>query len=208
MKEYNANLIKWDNYFFDVCKTVAKNSSCLSRKIGAILVKDKSIISSGYNGPPRGVPHCEKRYLIDSGMRDYMREVIDIDPDDETYHETCPRYAMGFKSGQGLEWCVAGHAERNALINAARAGIKTKNCKVYMDCGVPCTPCMVELINAGIEEIIVTKMEFYDISARYLLENCDSLKIRLYTHHCEHKNRYRTPISKETHCKDCGMYLG
>ena len=73
------------------------------------------------------------------------------------------------------------HAERNAIINAARFGIATKGTKMYMDCGVPCTPCLVEIINAGIEEIIVTKYEFYDQSAEYLLEQ-SGLPCRVYEH--------------------------
>ena len=206
---YNQKLQKWDTFFYENCRTVAKGSSCLSRKIGAVLVRDKSILSTGYNGPPRGVPHCNERYLIDPALQELLTQDGKT-PCDEDINTRCPRYIAGFKSGQGLEWCVAGHAERNALINAARAGIKTKNCKVYMDCGVPCTPCMVELINAGIEEIIVTKMTFYDLSADYLLRNSD-IKIRLYSHFCEHKG----VIPKEMlrgerggYCSDCGMYLG
>ena len=75
--------------------------------------------------------------------------------------------------------CVAGHAERNALINAARQGVATKGAKLYMNCGIPCTPCLVEIINAGIEEIIVTKLTYYDESAEYLVNN-SKLKVRTY----------------------------
>ena len=85
------------------------------------------------------------------------------------------------KSGEGLEWCVAGHAERNALINAARFGIETKGTTMYMDCGTPCTPCLVEIINAGIEEIVITKEHYYDQSAEYLLKE-SGLKWRIYSH--------------------------
>jgi deoxycytidylate deaminase len=83
-----------------------------------------------------------------------------------------------------LDVCVAGHAERNALINAARLGIETRGFKhdpttLYMSCGIPCTPCMVEIINAGVSEIVVTSISFYDQSAEYLLQNSE-LKIRLF----------------------------
>jgi len=208
--DHNASLVKWDNYFFNVCKTVAENSSCLSRKIGAIIVNDKSIVSAGYNGPPRGIMQCDQRWVVDKTMCD--KAGFDQNDLPEHIEGICPRYVqeMGFSSGQGLEWCVAGHAERNALINAAREGIKTKNRKVYMDCGVPCTPCLVELINAGIEEIVVTKYEFYDLSAKYLVDQMN-MKIRLYTHFCEHKNIIPKNVSKRTEegfCVDCGMYLG
>jgi dCMP deaminase len=171
-------LERWDRYFYSVCQAVGSNSVCLSRHIGSVLVKDKSIISTGYNGPPRGVPHCGERYKIDGELRAYLK-ANGINPDNEDFSNSCPRYTAGFKSGQGLQWCVAGHAERNALINAARNGISTLGTKLYMDCGVPCTPCLVEIINAGVEEIIVSKMTFYDSSAKYLLEN-SPLKCRVY----------------------------
>jgi dCMP deaminase len=151
----------------------------MSRKIGAILVRDKSVIATGYNGPPRGVPHCNERIKIDPEMRAYF-EAGGIDPD-KIDADKCPRQIMGFKSGEGLQWCVAGHAERNALINAAREGVCTKETTLYMDCGVPCSPCLVEIINAGVKEIVITKMTFYDASAKYLLDNSD-LKCRVFDH--------------------------
>jgi len=182
--------MEWDPWYHELCTVVAKKSQCLSRKIGAILVKDKAVVSQGYNGPPRGVQTCDKRWFNDSEMR----KVANFKHGDtssvafKSFYDVylkgkCPRYIpeMGFKSGEGLEWCVAGHAERNALINAARAGIATKGLKIYMDCGVPCTPCLVEIINAGIEEIIVSKMTFYDQSSEYLLKQ-SGIPIRVYEH--------------------------
>ena len=171
----------WDEYFYKLCRTVSKNSKCLSRQIGSVLTtKDRTVLGIGYNGPPRGVQHCGKRYLNDPELRSLMKSK-DMNPDDPVYHTTCPRYVLGFKSGEGLDWCVAGHSERNALINAAREGIATKGKVLYMDCGTPCTPCLVEIINAGIEEIVITKEHYYDISAKYLAEN-SNLKIRIYDH--------------------------
>jgi len=184
--------MEWDEWYLEICKIVGKKSQCLSRKIGAILVRDKAVISQGYNGPPRRVRTCDTRWLVDkrlveaAGFKTKQRpELTGISEEffKEHLEGICPRYVpeMGFKSGEGLEWCVAGHAERNALINAARAGIVTKGAKMYMDCGIPCTPCLVEIINAGIEEIIVTKPEFYDISAEYVLKE-SGLKWRVYSH--------------------------
>lgn len=172
--------LDWDEWFFNMCTMVAKKSQCLSRQIGAVLVRDNAIISTGYNGPPRGLPHCGYRHKIDINL---LSEYKDFDPyfDESITCVKCPRYILGYKSGQGLDLCVAGHAERNALINAAREGIKTKGCKLYMDCGIPCTPCLVEIINAGVEEIIVTKMVYYDASAEYVLKN-SNLKYRVYDH--------------------------
>ena len=179
--------MEWDEWYHELCTVVAKKSQCLSRKIGAILVRDKAVVSQGYNGPPRGVQTCDKRWLNDPKLR----KAAGFKQEDgeflmmygEKLEGICPRYVpeMGFKSGEGLEWCVAGHAERNALINAARFGIATKGLKIYMDCGVPCTPCLVEIINAGIEEIIVTKMTFYDQSSEYLLKE-SGIPIRVYEH--------------------------
>jgi len=221
MYEHNESLLRWDSYFYDMCKTVAKNSQCLSRKIGAVLVRDKTIICTGYNGPPRGVRRCDKRWEIDPKMR----EAANFKHGDtstkafESFYDVhlkgvCPRYVpeMGFKSGEGLEWCVAGHAERNALINAARMGIKTKRCKLYMDCGIPCTPCLVEIINAGIKEIIVTGMTFYDKSSHYLLLEAPDLNVRIYSNLCEHNNLLikndLNHSNVDGYCPDCGMQIG
>ncbi len=149
----------WDEYFLKVCNTVAENSKCHSRQVGAIVVIDNSIISTGYNGPPRGVPDCKFR--------------------DSNSPTGCPRHALGYKSGEGLEWCVAGHAERNALINAARHGVCVKGATMYMNCGIPCKDCLIEIINAGITEIVVTNLEYYDKMSEYLLRT-SGLKYRLY----------------------------
>ena len=105
----------WDRYFYNICLTVSTNSKCLSRHIGAILVKDNSIISTGYNGPPRGIPHCGIRHQIDPHLLSQYKSI------DKYFNENievkkCPRQILGYKSGEGLEWCVAGHSERNALI--------------------------------------------------------------------------------------------
>jgi len=180
--------MEWDEWYYELCKVVAKKSQCLSRKIGAVLVRDKTIISTGYNGPPRGVRTCDERWRVDNEMREKagFNNLNSAEFENKYRHElegVCPRYVpeMGFKSGEGLEWCVAGHAERNALINAARHGIETKGTILYMDCGVPCTPCLVEIINAGVVEIVVSKMTFYDASAEYTLADSE-LKCRVYDH--------------------------
>lgn len=190
--------MEWDMWYHELCQTVAKKSQCLSKKIGAILVKDKAVISQGYNGPPRGVMPCDERWLHDEKIRkavinnsikhsgnDGLSEFENISSEFYKKHleGKCPRYVpeFGFKSGEGLEWCVAGHAERNALINAVRNGICTKGTIMYMDCGVPCTPCLAEIINAGILEIVITKEHYYDSSAEYLLKE-GGLKWRIYSH--------------------------
>ena len=169
------NPISRDKWFYDLSVTVGSYAKCHSRKIGAILVKDNSVISTGYNGPPRGVPTCDQRWYIDEGFKEkYGQHAVGKET-----KGVCPRRVIGFPSGEGLGICPAGHAERNALINAARLGIETIGTKIYMSCGVPCTPCLVEIINAGVEEIICSSMRIYDETAQYLLEN-SNLKIRLY----------------------------
>jgi len=215
--------MEWDEWYHELCTVVAKKSQCLSRKIGAILVRDKAVVAQGYNGPPRGVRTCDERWIYDEKLRqaavdkaikhpgnDGLSPFEDVSKSfyKEHLEGKCPRYVpeMGFKSGEGLEWCVAGHAERNALINAARFGISTKGTKIYMDCGVPCTPCLVEIINAGVSEIIVSKMTFYDQSSEYLVKE-SGIPIRVYSHLCKHDETYTTPISKETTCGVCKTVL-
>ncbi|HRR48534.1 MAG TPA: deaminase [Bacteroidales bacterium] len=153
---------RWDKYFLGLANSVAQNSQCLSRKIGAIIVLDKSIISTGYNGPPRGVPPCDERWGKDDSLEFEFPERV--------RKGKCPRKAMGYESGEGLEYCIAGHGERNALINAARHGIAVKGATMYCNCPIPCTPCLVEIINAGIIEIVVTNLSHYDKTAEYLIK--------------------------------------
>lgn len=175
----------WDEWFYNMCLEVAANSKCHARKIGAILVRDKSIIATGYNGPPRGVPTCDQRWIIDKKFADkYAEAYKNFLNGGKEIKGVCPRRVIGFPSGQGLEICPAGHAERNALINAARHGIKTKGTQeepttLYMSCGIPCSPCLVEIINAGVTEIVITGISIYDQTAEYLLQN-SNLKIRLF----------------------------
>jgi len=166
--------MNWDKYYLDMCKTVATNSKCLSRHIGAIIVADKSIISTGYNGPPRGVPNCGAvRWAKDSVLKELRKTITVVD------FEKCPRQNLGYKSGEGLHICVAGHAERNALINAARHGTAVKGAIMYMDCPIPCSQCMVEIINAGIVEVVCTEMRYYDEVTKYIVSE-SGIKLRQF----------------------------
>ena len=116
--KYNSGPgMDWDEWFHLMCESVAKKSQCLSRQIGAVLVMDKAIVSTGYNGPPRGVPHCGHRHKLDSElMAEYVEKGVSEEDIVTKTATTCPRYILGYKSGEGLDLCVAGHAERNALI--------------------------------------------------------------------------------------------
>lgn len=170
MTEYKNGvyLSSWDKYFYEMCKIVSLNSKCLSRKIGAVITFDNSVISTGYNGPPRGVPHCNTRYTNDKRIIEKMIEhKIELTGE---VKRTCPRKVFGFKSGEGLDNCIAGHAERNALINAARNGVSVNNATMYAYCPIPCSPCLIEIINAGIKEIVVTDLSYYDEQGEWLVK--------------------------------------
>lgn len=167
----------WDEYYFNIAIQVASNSKCLSRQIGAVLVKDKTIIGTGYNGPPRGVPHCNERWDLD----DMFKEVAVRTEDLSLIDSKCPRQLLGFKSGEGLEWCAATHAEVNCIINSARLGISTKDTLMYLTCGIPCHNCMKVIINSGIKELILTNLSYYDKGAEFLIKNCD-INVRVYDH--------------------------
>lgn len=138
---------RWDIYFHNICVAISTKSPCLSRQIGAILVRDKSIISTGFNGPPRGFPHCTPAIQNSSNL--------------------CPRRAKGYRSGEGLIECPATHAEANCIANAARIGACTIGSTLYMNCIIPCKDCMSLLINAGIVEIVVDDLiPYHDLALK------------------------------------------
>jgi len=111
----------------DITKKVATRSSCIRRGVGALLVRDKRILTTGYNGVPSGISHCTK--------------------------ETCLRIKGDIPSGTRHELCRGLHAEQNAIIQAALHGISTKDSTLYVTCS-PCLICVKMLINSGIKEII------------------------------------------------------
>lgn len=164
---------KWDRRFWSACREIATWSSCLSRQIGAIIVRDRTVVSTGYNGPPRGIPHCGR----ERALRDETLKAFTFDPQDI---DACPRQAMGYGSGEGLRYCIAGHAEENAIVNAARLGVSTLNTIMYMSCGVPCKNCMIKIINAGIIEIVCESTALYDEESKFLLDH-SYVNFRQYT---------------------------
>ena len=165
------NRKSWDLYFLRIAREVSKNSSCLSRKIGAVLVKDKAIISTGYNGPSRGVKHCNER-TVDFYAQLNNTPYSDLDREVTKWQKAglCPRRLFGYKSGEGLHLCQAVHAERNSLIQAARNGVSTKDTVLYCNCPIPCKDCCKEIINAGVKKIVCLKGQDYDKYAKVLLE--------------------------------------
>lgn len=120
----------WDEYFMEMAEVTAKRSTCLRRHVGAVIVQDKHIIATGYNGAPRGIEHCGER---EGG---------------------CLREQLGIPSGEKHELCRALHAEQNAIIQAATLGQSVEGATIYVT-NQPCVICAKMLINAGIEKIIV-----------------------------------------------------
>ena len=118
----------WDEYFMQIAEIVKTRSTCLRRQVGAIIVKDNRIITTGYNGSPSGIKHC-----TDMGY--------------------CEREKLNIPSGERHELCMALHAEQNAIIQAANLGISTKDSTIYVTLQ-PCTICAKMIINAGILKIV------------------------------------------------------
>lgn len=168
----------WDGYFLKIATSVAENSKCLSRRIGAILVRDKSVISTGYNGPPRGVPHCDERYSCDPYLAETIAGTAGLTRPDVP---VCPRRLLGYASGEGTQLCIASHAEVNCINNAARNGVCTLGATLFLSCAIlPCKNCLCEIINAGIVEVVVVEMQPYDRTSLYILRH-SGLKIRTYS---------------------------
>jgi dCMP deaminase len=117
----------WDEYFMEITALVARRSTCLRRQVGAVLVKDKNILATGYNGSPTGIAHC-----LDIG---------------------CLREKMGIPSGERHELCRGLHAEQNAIIQAAKHGTNIDNSTLYCT-NMPCIICSKMIINAGIRRIV------------------------------------------------------
>ena len=169
---------RWDKYFYNICETISTKSSCLSRQIGAILVRDNSIISTGFNGAPRGIPHCgHERFMEDQVIYRELQSVMK-NTNAKTVGSTCPRQLLpDYVSGKRMELCTAKHAEENAVSNAARVGVITYGATLYIDSIIPCHRCFGLLINAGIKEIVVDEKRYYDQQTKFLRDNSD-IKIR------------------------------
>lgn len=120
----------WDEYFLKIADLVSERSTCLRRRVGAVLVKEKRILSTGYNGAPSGVPHC-----LEVG---------------------CLREKMRIPSGERHELCRGLHAEQNAIIQAAYHGVSVKDSILYVTCH-PCSVCAKMIINAGIRKVIISQ---------------------------------------------------
>jgi len=132
----------WNEYYMQVAEVVKSRSTCLRRQVGAVIVKDKRLLTTGYNGAPSGLKHCDE--------------------------VGCLREELGIPSGQRHELCRGTHAEQNAIIQAACHGIEIKKATIYVYVQ-PSILCAKMIINAGIEKIVF-KGDYPDKLSRQLLE--------------------------------------
>lgn len=144
MEKKVDNRPSWDEYFMEMAELTAKRSTCLRRQVGAVIVKDKHIVATGYNGAPRGIPHCAER-------------------------GGCLRQELNIPSGQRHELCRALHAEQNAIIQAATLGQSIEDAAIYIT-HQPCVICAKMIINAGINRIVVKEGYPDDLSVEILAE--------------------------------------
>src|SRR6185503_5304652 len=117
----------WDEYFMNIAKVVASRSNCMKRKVAAIIVRDKRVISTGYNGTPRGTLNCNEG--------------------------GCPRCNSLAASGTALDECLCSHGEENAIVQASYHGVSLKDAIIYSTFA-PCLQCAKMIINSGIREVI------------------------------------------------------
>lgn len=165
----------WDIRMMEAARYFGTWTKCLSRSIGAVIVRDKTILSTGYNGPPRGVYECNTPQRLSQIVRDNFDAPCDMDAVDKLHREwgtKCPRQILGFKSGKGLHLCTAAHAEANAVANAAREGVRISGAIMYCYCGLPCQECAKMIIGGGIQRIFhLWTEQDYDRQSRWMLKD-------------------------------------
>ncbi|MFH0838819.1 MAG: cytidine/deoxycytidylate deaminase family protein [Candidatus Omnitrophota bacterium] len=140
----------WDEYFLEIAHLVSRRSTCLRRYVGAVIVKDRHILATGYNGTPSGITHCE---------------IVG-----------CLREKLKVPSGKRHELCRGLHAEQNALLQAAYHGISVTDGILYSTTQ-PCIICAKMLINAGIREVVITNWYPDKLAKEFLDEAGISLRI-------------------------------
>lgn len=132
----------WDEYFMNIVDIVKTRSTCMRRQVGAVIVRDRRILTTGYNGTPSGLRHCSE--------------------------VGCLREELKIPSGERHELCRGIHAEQNAIIQAALFGVPIQNSTIYINVS-PCILCTKMIINAGITRI-VTREAYNDALALKMLE--------------------------------------
>ncbi len=136
--------MSWDEYFMEMARLAAKRSTCLRRQVGSVIVRDKHVLSTGYNGAPKGIPHCAEL-------------------------GGCYREQHNIPSGERHELCRALHAEQNAIIQAASYGQSIDGATIYVT-HQPCVICAKMIINAGISRIVVDEGYPDEMSVEILAE--------------------------------------
>jgi dCMP deaminase len=188
----------WDSYFMEIAKTVSINSKCQSRKIGAVIVtQDNRLVSSGYNGAPSHIDPCYTKVFPITAPDGHKMLIIPEGSDIKSYetngryredrrdvvlneHSECPRYVAGYRSGQGMQYCPAQHAEENCVHTAALLGVATRGTKMYCYCPTPCVHCCGAIINAGIVEVVCASLKEYqdEVSSLEMFKQA-GVKVRL-----------------------------
>ena len=140
----------WDKYFMEIAEVASKRSNCRRRHVAAVIVKDRRIISTGYNGTPRGIKNCDEG--------------------------GCPRCSSDTPSGKKLDECLCCHGEENAIVQAAYHGISVNGATLYTTYS-PCLLCAKMIINSGIVEVVYRKRYSIDDTARKILKTV-KIKIR------------------------------
>jgi dCMP deaminase len=141
--EYPMQRPSWDQYFMDITRLIATRSSCLRRQVGALLVKDRNILATGYNGVPSGISHCEAA--------------------------GCLRERLKVPSGERHELCRGLHAEQNAIIQAAKHGTNINGATLYCTT-MPCIICTKMIINAGVTKVIFGEGYADDLAREMITE--------------------------------------
>ncbi len=142
----------WDEYFMRLAYLVSTRATCTRRKVGAVIVKERRVLATGYNGPPKGLAHCDVT--------------------------GCIREELNIPSGERHELCRGLHAEQNAIIQAAVHGVSIKGATIYVT-NHPCVVCAKMIINAEIEEIVYAEGYPDDLAKLMLIES--GIKVRQYT---------------------------
>lgn len=150
MKEKCKKRPKWDEYFMDIAEVVSSRSNCSRRHVAAVIVKDHRIISTGYNGTPRGITNC--------------------------FEGGCCRCNSETPSGEKLEECICSHGEENAIVQAAYHGISVNQGILYTTYS-PCLLCAKMIINAGIKEVVYKDRYTIDETSMKLLKEA-GVKVR------------------------------
>ena len=141
----------WDEYFMRLAYLVSTRATCTRRKVGAVIVKERRVLATGYNGPPKGLAHCDVT--------------------------GCIREELNIPSGERHELCRGLHAEQNAIIQAAVHGVSIKGATIYVT-NHPCVVCAKMIINAEIEEIVYAEGYPDDLAKLMLIES--GIKVRQY----------------------------